>query len=207
MDKERLVKELKTRRVHLYPRLFALLSPGVAGHFASTWEPVERLTEFLCRLPQGALRFLLASPTGDIVISPVDLPYARGPQKLQRLQVENVTFVPAEALLGDGMIPLRAVAHLYDHLLGSAGAERGPNLSDGVGITEEWTEDGAQIPRLFALGHNPDPICQTSPAGYFAQSVALYVVRPRELNAADPNMHKLLKRSFFSETFWRQDNG
>jgi len=204
LDKERLVKELKTRKMHLYPRLFALLAPAVAGQFATTWEPVERLAILLGRLPQGALHFLVASPTGGMVISPVELPYARGPQKLHRLQVENVAFVSAESLLGDGLISLRAIAHLYDHLLGSAGAVRGPNLSGGVGVTDEWTEVGAQIPRLFALGHNPDPACQKSPADYFAQSVALYAVRPRELNAADPNMHKLLKRSFFSETFWRQ---
>ena len=92
------------------------------------------------------------------------------------------------------------------NLLGSAGAADGPCLSDGVGIMPGWTEAATQIPRLFALGHNPDPLCRRSPADYFAHSVAQYAVCPRDLNAADPNMHKLLARSFFSESFWRQKN-
>jgi hypothetical protein len=205
-NKERLLKELKVRKIHLYPRLFALLPPQTAAQFASRWEPVERLAATLSLLPLSAMIFLLNSPTGALVVSPDNLLYVRGPQLLHKTQLENVAFVPAAALLEGPVEPLRVVAQLYNHLLGSAGATDGPCLSDGVGITPAWTEVGVQIPRLFALGHNPDPICRASPADYFAQSVALYAARQRELNVADPNMHKLLTRSFFSENFWRHKN-
>ena len=205
-NKERLLKELKVRKIHVYPRLLALLPPQTAARFASPWEPVERLAAVLERLPLGALDFLLASPTGALVVSPGGPQYVRETQLLHRTQLENVAFVPAAALLEGPTQPLRVVAHLYDHLLGSAGAADGPCLSDGVGITPAWTEVGVQIPRLFALGHNPDPICRASPADYFAQSVALYAALPRDLNVADPNMYKLLARSFFSENFWRHKN-
>ena len=206
LDKERLLKELKVRKIHVYPRLLAELPREVAARFDSPWDTVERLAAALHRLPLGALNFLLASPTGAIVIAPGGSRYARGPQTLHRTRLENVAFVPAAELLEEDIAPLRAVVRLYDHLLGSAGAADGPCLSDGVGITPGWTEVATQIPRLFALGHNPDPISRSSPADYFAHSVAQYAVRPRDLNAADPNMHKLLARSFFSENFWRQKN-
>ncbi len=204
MDKNRLLRELKSRKIHLYPRLFSLLPPNVAERFDSQWSPVEHLANHLARLPCGALRFLLDSASGDLVITHTDtLHYARGTHRLHKTRRENVAFVPAISLLGDGIVPLHIAAHLYDHLLGSGGATDGLNLSDGVGITPAWTEVGAQIPRLFALGYNPDPGCQTDCADYFAQSVALYALRPKELNVADPPMYKLLRRSFFSESFWR----
>jgi len=206
LDRERLLKELKVRRIHVYPRLLALLPPEISVQFASQWEPVERLAAILGGLPLGALRFLLASPTGALAITLADSRYVRGPFALHKTQLENIALVPAMALLEGPVEPLRVAAHLYDHLLGSGGDSDGPSLSDGGGITSQWTEVGAQIPRLFALGHNPDSICRRSPADYFAQSVALYAVRPKELNATDPNMHKLLTRSFFSENFWRHKN-
>jgi hypothetical protein len=204
LDRERLLKELKVRRIHITPRLLTLLTPETAARFANPWEPVERLAAMMGRLPLGALRFLLVSPSGALVLTHADSGYVRGPYPLHRKQLENAALIPAAALLEDDVAPLRLTACLYDHLLGSGGAAGGPNLSDGIGITPRWTEVAAQIPRLFALGHNPDPTCRRSPADYFAQSVALYATRPKGLNVADPAMYKLLTRSFFSENFWRQ---
>lgn len=204
MNRERLLKEMKVRRIHVYPRLLAEMPRETAARFDSPWAAVERLAAILGRMPLGALHFLLAGPTGAFAVTPAESLYARGPYTLHKTQVENVAFVSAAALLSDEVEVLRTAAYLYDHLLGSGGASGGPNLSDGVGVTPQWTEVATQIPRLFALGHNPDPLCRRSPADYFAQSAALHAVRPRELNAADPNMHKLLARSFFSENFWRQ---
>lgn len=204
LNEEHLLKELKSRKIHLYPRLFSLLPPDVAEGFDSQWSPVVHLANHLAQLPCGALHFLLTSPTGALVVSHTDaLHYARGLHQLHKSRLENVAFIPAASLLGDGTVPLHIVAHLYDHLLGSAGADDGANLSDGVGITPAWTEVGAQVLETFALGYNPDPLCQKDRADYFAQSVAWYALRPKELNVADPPMYKLLKRSFFSETFWR----
>ena len=204
VDKNRLLKELKSRKIHLYPRLLSRLPPDVANRFDSQWSPVQHLASHLARLPLSALDFLLGSSTGALVIGPAEtLHYARGRHQLHKAWLENVAFIPAASLLGDGVAPLHVVAHLYDHLLGSGGALGGANLCDGVGVSPAWTEVGAQISELFALGHNPDPLCQEDCADYFAQSVALYAVRPKELNAADPLMHKLLRRSFFSESFWR----
>ncbi|MGB9594626.1 MAG: hypothetical protein ACPL7R_10870, partial [Anaerolineae bacterium] len=203
-DKTRLVKDLKVRKVHVYPRLWSLLPPDLLARFSSQWEPVDRLARLLQEMTVGALRFLLDSPTGVFVISPAEMGYVPGPVAVGKVKAENAVFVSAQALLDDEVGVLRAIARLYDHLLGSMGAADGPRLSDGVGITPAWTEVGAQITRLFALGHNPDPLCQRSAADYFAQSLALYLTRPRDLNVADPNMHKLLNRTFFSETFWRR---
>ncbi len=204
LDKTRLIKELKVRKVHVYPRLWAMLPPDVLARYSSQWEPVDRLARLLDEMPVGALRFLLDSPTGAFIISPAETGYSPGPVTVGKIRAQNGVFVSAQALLEDEPDVLRAIARLYDHLLGSAGAAEGPRLSDGVGITPAWTEVGAQIGRLFALGHNPDPLCHRSRADYFAQSVAMYILQPRELNTADPNMHKLLQRSFFSETFWRR---
>lgn len=206
LDKERLLKQLKVRKVHVFPRLLAELPPEIAARFSSPWDTVERIAAALRLLPMGALQFLLTSPTGAIVIAPGVSRYVRGPQTLRRTQLENVAFVSATDSLEGDLAPLRAVVYLFDHLLGSSGASGGPSLSDGVGITPQWTEVATQIPRLFVLGHNPDALCRRSPADYFACSVAQYAASPRDLNAADPNMHKLLARSFFSENFWRQKN-
>jgi hypothetical protein len=200
----RLIKELKVQRIFLYPRLFSTLPATVAERFESDWAPVERLAALLSRFPDAALRFLLLSPTGAFVISPEERHYVRGPQTLPMRVVENVGYVSAESLLGDGVAPLHVAAHLYDHLLGSGGAPEGPNLSDGAGISPAWNLVAKDVQRLFALGHNPDPICQRDPGEYFAQSLALYAIRPIELNVADPLMHKLLKRTFFSNTFWEE---
>ncbi len=203
-DKTRLIKDLKVRKVHVYPRLWSLLPADLLARFSSQWEPVDRLARLLQEMPVGALWFLLDSPTGLFVISPAETGYVPGPVAVGKIKGANGVFVSARALLDDEADVLRAIARLYDHLLGSLGATDGPRLSDGVGITPAWTEVGAQVGRLFALGHNPDPLCQRSPADYFAQSLALYITRPRDLNVADPNMHKLLNRTFFSETFWRR---
>lgn len=203
-DKTRLIKELKVRKVHVFPRLWLLLPPNLLARFSSQWEPVDRLARLLEEMPLGALQFLLDSPTGALIISPAETGYTPGPVVVGKIKAQNGVFVSAQALLDDEADVLRAIARLYDHLLGSMGATDGPRLSDGVGITPAWTEVGAQIGRLFALGHNPDPLCHRSPADYFAQSLALYITRPRDLNVADPNMYKLLQRTFFSETFWRR---
>ena len=203
-DRTRLVKELKVRKVHVYPRLWSLLTLDVAARFSSQWEPVDRLAQLLLQMPVGALQFLAESPTGVFIISPAETEYVPGPAAIGKIKAENAVFVSARALLEAETDALRAIAHLYDHLLGCMGAAGGPRLSDGVGITPAWTEVGTQIVRLFALEHNPDPICRRSAADYFAQSLALYITQPRALNVADPNMHKLLQRSFFSETFWRR---
>lgn len=204
LDKTRLTKEIKVRKVHVYPRLWSLLPTDVSARFSSQWEPVDRVAGLLAKIPAGALRFLLDAPTGAFIISPDETGYVPGPVAVGRIKVTNGVFVSARALLDDESAALRAIAGLYDHLLGSMGAGGGPRLSDGVGITPAWTEIGAQIVRLFPLGHNPDPICRRSPADYLAQSLALYITEPRALNVADPNMHKLLQRSFFSEIFWRR---
>lgn len=204
LNKTRLIKEIKVRKVHVYPRLWSLLPPDVSARFSSQWEPVDRLAQLLAKMPSGALWFLLDAPRGAFIISPEETRYVPGPVAVGKIRAENGVFVSAQALLDDEAAVLRAIAGLYDHLLGSMGAAEGPRLSDGVGITPAWTEIGAQIVRLFPLGHNPDPICRKSPADYFAQSLALYTTEPRALNVADPNMHKLLRRSFFSETFWRR---
>ncbi|MDH7489510.1 MAG: hypothetical protein QHH80_08375 [Anaerolineae bacterium] len=203
-DKTRVIKDLKVRKVHVYPRLWSLLPADLRARFSSQWEPVDRLARLLQEMPVGALQFLLDNPAGVFIISPAETGYVPGPVVVGKIKATNGVFVSAQALLDDEADVLRAIARLYDHLLGSMGAADGPRLSDGVGITPVWTEVGAQIGRLFALGHNPDPLCQRSPADYFAQSLALYITRPRDLNVADPNMHKLLQRTFFSETFWRR---
>lgn len=204
IDRTRLAKELKVRKIHVFPRLWSLLPREISARLASQWEPVDRLARLLLKMPVGALLFLLNSPTGVFIIHPSETRYVPGPVAAGKTRAENGVFASVQSLLDDEAAVLRAIAGLYDHLLGSMGAADGPRLSDGVGITPAWTEVGAQIVRLFPLGHNPDPICRRSPADYFAQSLALYTAEPRALNVADPNMHKLLQRSFFSETFWRR---
>lgn len=204
IDRTRLVKELKVRKIHVFPRLWSLLPREVSARLASQWEPVDRLARLLLKMPVGALLFLLNSPTGVFIIHPSETRYVPGPVAAGKTRAENGVFVSVQSLLDDEADVLRATARLYDHLLGSMGAANGPRLSDGVGITPAWTEVGAQTGRLFALAHNPDPLCRISPADYFAQSLALYIADPRALNIADANMHKLLRRSFFSETFWRR---
>ncbi len=205
VDQPLVLKQLKVRKIALYPRLFSLLPPALASRFENQWSPVQLLAGLLGKLPAEALRFLASSPTGYLVISPEWLAYERGRQQVGKRRMENVAFISAGSLLGDGVEPLHVTAHLYDHLLGSLGVPDGPNLSDGEGVRPEWVETGRQIPRLFALGHNPDPFCRESPAEYFAQSVALYALRRRELNAADPLMYKLLSRTFFSDSFWKEN--
>ena len=96
----------------------------------------------------------------------------------------------------------QAIAALLDHLMGSNGAPGGRWLSDGSGVTPELEKVGEKVREYAALGYLEDVAEVSDAREYFAAALAMYLRSPRELNAADPHIHGLLRRTILSEPFW-----
>jgi len=197
-------QRLKLTKIHLTPRLLERCSRHITQQFDSLWAPVEELARRLHHLPTSLVRFVTHTPRGHIVITPGAPGYEAGVHLLRGRKLEAVAFVSLTDLVEDPLHALHVVGHLLDHLLGCRGAPAGRWLSDGHGLNPSWAEIGQRIPSLYDLGYAVDKIAAAGPRQYFARSVAWYICDRRQLNVADPQIERLLRRTIFDEDFCRR---
>jgi hypothetical protein len=153
-------------------------------------------------LPASLLDTLQALDGGYIQISDTPSSYVPGPNTIRRLAVHNLGFISVEDLAVDNERPLHVIGHLVDHYLGCAGEVEGRWLSDGGGISLRLQQAAARLPRLYALGYGVDEVAQSDVRDYFAQSLAVYCREPRQLNVADPQIHKWFRSTLWNQGFW-----
>ncbi|MBC7262663.1 MAG: hypothetical protein H5T63_11710, partial [Chloroflexi bacterium] len=192
---------LKVERIHIAPRTLELSPPEVQRRFPHVWAPFEELLRLLRPFPAGLVRFWLAQPGGHVVITHLPSCYIVGEQELKGHPLYHVAYVRLSDLANNSLEALVPIGHLFDHLLGNAGNEEGPWLSEGGGINCALQEVGASIVALFPLGYGFDPEACRDVRSYFARSFALYLQDRRALNVADPRMEKLLRTSLFADAF------
>jgi hypothetical protein len=149
------------------------------------------------------VRFWLQQPTGHVVVTHLTSRYEPGEHRLKHHVLCNVAYVGIADLAQGSPEALVPIGHWLDHLLGSAGAEEGPWLSQGGGATRALQEVGARVTELFLLGHGFDVQACTDAGTYFARSLALYWHDRRALNAADPLLERLLRTTLCTDAFWR----
>ena len=196
-------ERLKIDRIHVTPRALELSSRSVQQRFAHIWAPLEELLKRLQRLPEGLARFWLELPTGHVVITHLPSHYKIGDQVLKRQVLHNVAYVGISDLAQGSLEALVPIGHLLDHLLGNAGTDDAPWLSEGAGVNLALRQVGTRVAELFPLGYGFDEAACSDPHAYFARSLALYMLDRRALNVADPLMEKLLRTTLFSDAFWR----
>jgi len=198
------LQRLKLAKIHLSPRVLERGSRHITAPFDTLWAPVEHLTAYLRHLPISLVGFVTHTPRGHIVITPGCSRYEPGVQLLRGRELAAVAYVSLTDLVENPLQAHHLVGHLLDHLLGCAGDPTGRWLSDGHGLNPYWMEIGQQIAFLYHLGYAVDEVAAAHPHQYFARSVAWYIHDRRQLNAADPQIQRLLRRTIFSEPFCRR---
>jgi hypothetical protein len=195
--------QLRLERMHVAPRVLDLAPPEVQRQFVHLWATLDELSVRLKELPTGLVRFWLQQPTGHVVITHLASHYEPGEYRLKHHVLSNVAFVGISDLAQGSLEALVPIGHWLDHLLGNAGAEEGPWLSQGGGASVALQEVGAHVTELFALGHGFDAQACRDARTYFARSLALYWHDRRALNAADPLLERLLRTTLCADAFWR----
>jgi hypothetical protein len=178
--------------------------PWVRGVFDHSWAPMKALAQQVRCLPYALWGYLLTRDGGFVVISPGESRYVPGPTEIRDRRMENVAFLSLEDLARNSERPLRTLGHLLDHYLGCSGEMEGDWLSAGGGVTFNWRQAGARLPRLFALGYGVDEVARSNVQNYFAQSLALYCRDRQRLNMADPQICKWFRSTLWNEGFWRE---
>nr|MBC7245382.1 hypothetical protein [Chloroflexota bacterium] len=202
MDKQTL-ERLKVDRIHIAPRALERSPLEVQHHYSHIWAPLDELLGQLRIFPSGLARFWLQQPGGHVVLTQLPSGYVVGEQRLKQSMLLHVAYVRLSDWVNDPLEALVPIGHLVDHLLGSAGSEEGPWLSEGGGINPALQKVGASIVELFSLGYSFDAEACRDARTYFARSLALYLRDRRALNITDPVMERLLRTTLFADAFWR----
>ena len=190
-------------RARLMPTLLSQAPPWIRGVFDHSWAPVRALAAQIDHLPPHLWRQLLRWDSGYVAVHTGATQYEPGIATIRHQRVANVAFVSIEDLALGNERTLHVLGHLVDHHLGCAGELEGLWLSCGGGVSPDWQRAGQRLAELFALGYAVDPVAESCVRDYFAQSLALYCLERQRLNAADPQIHKWLRRTLWNEALWR----
>jgi len=212
MDRPALLREAR-RRKKLYPTTAALRLAGLyfAGHC-----PVHLLRRALEAvvgfLPIGLLAFWVNHATGHLVVVPQVPPglpprcscYIEGPVSIEGQTFYNtICLLAADLARGEG-IAQHELAHLLDHLLGSAGQPGGRYLSEGAGAMPALADLGQRLQSLYQERPRLGYRAHCGPRSYFARSVQEYCLRPGALEQEDPGMYRFLVDTVLAEAFWKR---
>jgi hypothetical protein len=196
-------ERLKLERFHVAPRAVELSSAAAQRRYRELWAPLQDLVGRLRPLPNGLMRFWLKQPGGHVIVTHGASHYEAGEAQLKQSVFSNVAYVCASDLAEYPIKALAPVGSLLDHLLGNAGTETGPWLSEGGGVNDALRDLGLHVQELFPLGYGFDEAACADSHSYFAHSFALYLEDRRRLNVADPPLERLFRTSLLSEAFWR----
>ena len=212
IDRQALLLEAKRRR-KLYPTTAALRLAGLyfagPGPVQELRRALEEAVEFL---PTGLLAHLVDHPTGHLLVLPqvpAGLPsrhscYVEGEVAIEGQTFRNVACVLAEDLARGAGVAQHELAHLLDHLLGSAGRPGGRYLSEGAGAMPALADLGQRLQSLYLERPRLGYSARCGPRSYFARSVQEYCLRPGVLEQDDPGMYRFLGDTVLAETFWKR---
>jgi hypothetical protein len=201
--KARLLERIRLDRIHIAPRALELSTARAQRHFEHIWAPLAHFASRLQPFPAGLLRFWLGQPGGHVVITHLPSRYHPGEEMLKRQRLRNVAYVRLSDLVEHPLEALVPLGHLLDDLLGSKGEGHDRRCSEGGGANEALREVGVRVMKLFPLGYGFDAAACRDVRTYFARSLALYLHDRRSLNAADPQIERLLSTTLLSDGFWR----
>ncbi|MCD6291060.1 MAG: hypothetical protein J7M34_11200 [Anaerolineae bacterium] len=192
-------------KIHLAPNAQARLPTAFRERRVgrNAWAPARALADLLKPLPTEMLRWWEAQPTGHVLIGGRLSAYRPGPVQVKNRTLVNVAHVAPVDIAENRAAVWAALAGLFDHLLGCAGAPEGTWLSEGGGVSPEWQVVGRRIIELFQLGYAPGEASR-SPRAYFAWGIALYCTSRRDLNVVDPLLERLLHTTVLSASFWKR---
>lgn len=194
-------------RARLMPDLLEEAPHWVSTIFDHAWAPMTALTNELKHLPAALWPTLMSFPGGYVYITADPSDYVPGPGTVRYQRVQNVARVSVEDLADENERPLHVIGHLIDHHLGCGGQPEGLWLSEGGGITPQWSEVGARLAQLYQLGYAADEVARSGVRDYFAQSLALYCRDRPSLNIADPQIEKWFHNTLWSREFWKSTQG
>lgn len=177
--------------------------PSSARATQSTWSLALAFASRLSIFPVALLQWWLGQPTGHAVIGGGNSFYQAGACTIKRRVLVNVVWIAPADLQGDRGRIYAALASLFDHLLGSGGAETGEWLSEGGGIDPAWQRVGQRILETFRLGYAP-PAQASTPRAYFAWAMALYCTDRQALTTADPLIARLLYTTLMDQSYWER---
>ena len=195
------LRALLRDKVHILPNTLARLPTQQSQQMRSPLDLGRRLLQPLESFPAAFLHFWAVPPRGHAVISPDRYGYRAGLQPVGRHELDGVAWVSAQRLLDEPGLA-EPIAHLFDHLLGSAGRPDGPWLSDGAGRNAAWSDVSQRLQRQAGLGYAP-PETRSSSHSYFAWGLRSYWLDRQGLNVIDPGLERLLTTTLFSAEFWR----
>ena len=191
-------------RARLAPGVLVGSRPWIRRRFDHAWAPMQALAGMVACLPNGLWGFLLWCEGGYAVITKAQSGYRPGPAVIGDKTVENIAYLSIEDLAGPSDRPLHVFGHLIDHYLGCAGAPTGPWLTGGGGLTADWQEASARLPRLFSLGYGVAEDEGVDERDYFARSLAIYCLDRGRLNVMDPQIEKWFRSVLWNESLWRR---
>lgn len=200
--KELVLRQLMREKMHLEPEALRLSPLAVRQRYAHAWAPVQHLATLIRPCPLGLLSWWAECPRGHLLLTHLPSQYTEGPHRLRIETIENVAHVCLNDLGRQPRVALQPAACLLDHLMGSQGLAEGAWLSDGAGVVPELADVGGRVRECAALGYLEDYTDAPGGRGYFAVAVAWYLVESQRLNVLDPRIHRLLRNSLLSESFW-----
>lgn len=173
------------------------------GRRPTAWELRRHLDSFLSRLPAACLQEMTEAPGGFVAFTEADTTYHPGAWRHGSCAAQGVAVLNAPAFLEDPAPGLRALAGLLDHLLGSLCALPAQFISAGQPYSPHWSEFHRRLVAAHQLGYADDPAALQSSTGYFQWACARYLVDADDLQATDPQAHRLLRSTVFSAAFWQ----
>ncbi len=191
-------------KIHVQPDAYARSDGSVQEQLDTGWQGALLLANLLAKLPEPALRWWARQPAGHILFTANDTKYVAGRLDATGRDLAGVSVLPLALVVRQPRAALVRALLPLDHLLGCQGAENGPWLSDGGGVSPRWLSIGVQIARLFPLGYGLSPAAQKDPHLYLAEGLAAALTDRRRLNTADPKLERILKTSILSANFWER---
>ncbi len=146
-------------------------------------------------LPQALLSRWLQTEDGHVIINAHRHDFTTEAAAFRGRSLSGVAWVNLQWLLQDPVLYLMPIGVLIAHKIGWGKANQPKN--------QPWQDFVRGVLSGFEAGYGRHQAALRHPGYYLAEGIAWYLVDSRQLNIENPRLQKLLRRTLFSETWYR----
>lgn len=182
------------RRIHISPDALAR-SPGhVQERFHTVTEALHATLALLHPLPDALVQRWVDEEGGFVVIDSLQHGFRAGENVFRGRNLQDVAWLRLALLVDDPISYLVPAGYLIARIIGW-------NQPDAR-KDQRWRDFERGVRSGHVAGYVRSEAARADVTAYLAEGIAWYLVDARGLNIADPRLHKLLRATVFSETFW-----
>ncbi len=182
-------------RVHVTPDAVTHSSREVRARFETGVQALKATLAMLEPLPKALVSRWLRTDDGHVIINASQHAFTWEKTDFRGRSWYGVAWVRLSWLLQDPIRYLTPIGILIAHKIGW---EQTPQPQN-----QPWRDFVQGVLAGFKAGYGRSPSSQHHPIHYLAEGIAWHLVDSRQFNIENPQLQKLLRRTVFSEDWYR----